>query len=97
MSLQRIFFSCPPGVQYSPHPKDVTSTKKNLLGELPNRTWPMCQTIALGNISIGDFELLLLQTYAQANICCQCHIQSYFETSIPVWDPKLKPPNAQKC
>ena len=27
----------------------------------------------------------------------QCCIQSYFEASIPVWDPKLKPPNAQKC
>ena len=27
----------------------------------------------------------------------QCHIQSYFEAGIPVWDPKLKPPNTQKC
>ena len=28
------------------------------------------------------------------NYVRQCRIQSYF-TSIPVWDPKLKPPNAQ--
>ena len=27
----------------------------------------------------------------------QCHIQSCFEAGIPVWDPKLRPPNAQKC
>ena len=27
----------------------------------------------------------------------QCRIQSYFEAGIPVWDPKLKPPNSQKC
>ena len=27
----------------------------------------------------------------------QCHIQSYFEAGIPVWDPKLRPPNSHKC
>ena len=25
----------------------------------------------------------------------QCHIQSYFEACMPVWDPKLRPPNPQ--
>ena len=24
-------------------------------------------------------------------------IQSYFEAGIPDWDPKLRPPNSQKC
>ena len=27
----------------------------------------------------------------------QCHIQSYFEAGIPVWEPKLRPTNSQKC
>ena len=27
----------------------------------------------------------------------QCRIQSYFEAGILVWDPKLRPPNFQKC
>ena len=31
----------------------------------------------------------------QLNYVRQCCIQSYFEASIPVWDPKLKPPKAQ--
>ena len=29
------------------------------------------------------------------NYVHQCRIQSYFEASMPVWYPKLKPPNAQ--
>ena len=27
----------------------------------------------------------------------QCRIQSYFEAGILVWNPKLRPPNCQKC
>ena len=27
----------------------------------------------------------------------QCCIQSYFDAGIPVWDPKLRPPNSLKC
>ena len=27
----------------------------------------------------------------------ECCIQSYFKAGIPVWDPKLRPPNSQKC
>ena len=35
--------------------------------------------------------------YVNIDQLLQCRIQSYFEAGIPVWDPTLKPPNAQKC
>ena len=43
---------------------------------------------------------IVIQTYAVIPsiyiFINQCRIQSYFEAGLPVWDPKLKPPNAQK-
>ena len=38
----------------------------------------------------GKFETNYYQGKQSYRI--QCHIQSYFEAGIPVWDPKLKPP-----
>ena len=51
----------------------------------------------LNILGLTYFLILKRRMLALFSLTEQCRIQSYFEAGIPVWDPKLKPPNAQKC
>ena len=63
-------------------------TSKSFLDFLPPN---INESIILSQITEDETSKII------SCLSIQCCIQSYYEAGILVWDPRLRPPNSQKC